>query len=195
LRKGKILSKSIEKTLAEYPNLEQYFGIDLITAGFPCQPFSIAGQRKGEADERYLWKELLEIISLLRPKKVLLENVSALRSIDSGRAFGRILGDLAEIGYDAEWHCIPASHVGAPHIRDRVWIIAYNDTENDSVSALIEVSPKDKMPRRNFQREWGSTVPNISRMDDGIPTRVHRLRALGNAIVPQVVEFLAKWLK
>lgn len=96
--------------------------IDLISGGFPCQDISQAGRGAGIKGERSgLWKEMHRIICEVRPRYVLVENVSALL----GRGLGTVLGDLAESGYDAEWDCIPASSVGAPHQRDRVWIVAY----------------------------------------------------------------------
>jgi site-specific DNA-cytosine methylase len=94
---------------------------DVICGGFPCQDISTAGAGAGLAGERSgLWRELLRAIRVVRPRYAIVENVAALLS----RGMGTVLGDLAEIGYDAEWHCIPASAVGAPHRRDRVWIIA-----------------------------------------------------------------------
>ena len=99
---------------------------DIVTGGFPCQDISIAGKQAGIDGERSgLWTELARVISEVQPRYAILENVTALISGDRGRWFGRVLGDLAEIGYDAEWHCIPASELGAHHHRDRVWIIAY----------------------------------------------------------------------
>ena len=93
---------------------------DIVCGGFPCQDISHAGQRAGITGERSgLWRHLLRAIRVVRPRYAIVENLSALR----GRGMGSVLGDLAEIGQDAEWHCIPASAVGAPHIRDRVWII------------------------------------------------------------------------
>jgi len=99
---------------------------DVITGGFPCQDISIAGKQAGiEAERSGLWSELCRIIGDARPAYAIMENVSALISGDNGQWFGKVLGDLAEIGYDCEWHCIPASELGAHHHRDRVWIIAY----------------------------------------------------------------------
>lgn len=95
--------------------------VDLISAGFPCQPFSMAGKRQGENDGRNMWPETARIIREVGSPYVYLENVPALLS---NRYFGRILGDLAESGYDAWWDCVPASAVGAPHQRDRLWILA-----------------------------------------------------------------------
>lgn len=94
---------------------------DVLCAGYPCQPFSLAGTREGEADHRHLWPHVADAIRSLRPRYAILENVPGHRSL----GFDRVLGDLAEIGYDTEWDCIPALAVGAPHRRDRVWIVAY----------------------------------------------------------------------
>jgi DNA (cytosine-5)-methyltransferase 1 len=97
-------------------------GIDLICGGFPCQDISVAGKGAGLKGERSgLWAEFARIIGEVRPRYVIVENVAALLS----RGLGDVLGDLAALGYDAEWHCIPASAVGAPHRRDRLWIIAH----------------------------------------------------------------------
>jgi DNA (cytosine-5)-methyltransferase 1 len=105
-------------------------GIDVVTGGFPCQDISVAGKQAGIEGERSgLWSELARIIGDIRPKYAIVENVTALLSGDRGQWFGRVLGDLAEIGYDAEWHCIPASELGAHHHRDRVWIICYSNSE------------------------------------------------------------------
>ena len=100
--------------------------IDAICGGFPCQDISVAGNQKGiQAERSGLWSELHRLISEIRPKYAIVENVTALLSGDSGRWFQRVLGDLAEIRFNAEWHCISASELGAHHHRDRVWIICY----------------------------------------------------------------------
>jgi len=101
-------------------------GIDVITGGFPCQDISVAGKQAGiEGERSCLWGELCRIIGDIRPRYAIVENVAALISGNNGAWFGRVLGDLAEIGYDCEWHCLPASELGAHHHRDRVWIICY----------------------------------------------------------------------
>src|SRR5262249_16380197 len=103
--------------------------VDVLCGGFPCQDISNAGKREGIDGERSgLWSEMARIIGLVRPRYVVVENVSALL----GRGMGRVLGDLAACGYDAEWDCIPASAVGAPHRRDRVWIVAYASRDVES---------------------------------------------------------------
>jgi len=93
----------------------------------PCQPFSIAGERCGVADERHLYPAFIKLVGYLRPSWVLMEQVAAILSLDGGRAFGGYLSGLAALGYHLLWHCISASAVGAPHRRDRVWIVAYTD--------------------------------------------------------------------
>ena len=111
--------------------------VDVICGGFPCQDISTAGKGAGLAGERSgLWSEIARLVGELRPRYVLVENVSALL----GRGMGRVLGDLAALGFDSEWHCIPASAVGAPHRRDRIWIVAYPNgahVEGGGVSGRI----------------------------------------------------------
>ena len=98
--------------------------VDLLCGGFPCQPVSHAGLQKGTTDDRWLWPEFYRLIDVLRPRYVLLENVPGLLTANGGSAFRGILADLATSGYDAEWDCLPAAAVGAPHLRYRVFIIA-----------------------------------------------------------------------
>jgi len=95
--------------------------VDVITGGFPCQPFSVAGKQAGENDPRNMWPQTIEAIRIVRPRYAFLENVPGLLTT---RYFGRILGDLAESGFDARWKVISAAEVGAPHKRDRLWILA-----------------------------------------------------------------------
>jgi DNA (cytosine-5)-methyltransferase 1 len=104
--------------------------VDVITGGFPCQDLSVAGKQRGmgEGTRSGLWSEIVRLIGELRPRYVIVENVAALLAGPSekrGGWFGRVLGDLAECGYDAEWENIPASAVGASHRRERVWVVAY----------------------------------------------------------------------
>ena len=102
--------------------------VDVICGGFPCQDISTAGKGAGlEGARSGLWFEYRRLIKEIKPKYAIIENVSALRS----RGLDRVLRSLAEIGYDAEWHCIPASAVGAPHQRDRIWIVAYPNLQHD----------------------------------------------------------------
>ena len=103
--------------------------VDLLTGGFPCQPFSIAGKQRGISDERFLWDELARVVSEVRPRFALIENVPGIFTVDSGRTINRVFSDLSSFGYDLLWNCIPASTVGAPHQRDRLWILAYSNQE------------------------------------------------------------------
>ena len=127
---------------------------DAICGGFPCQDISVAGKGAGLAGERSgLWSEYARIIGELRPRYVLVENVAALLF----RGLGVVLGDLAALGYDVEWHCIPAAAVGAPHNRDRLWIVAHS---NPSERRAIRV-PCDRLAKREnrifVKRQEGSS--------------------------------------
>ena len=105
--------------------------VDVLTGGFPCQPHSLAGLRKGSADERDLFDEIIRAAGVLRPRYLVLENVPGLFTSDRGRFFGRVLGAVAALGYDAEWRVLSAADVGAPHKRERVWIVA--DATRDGI--------------------------------------------------------------
>ena len=96
--------------------------IDIMSAGFPCQPWSVAGNRKGTEDERWLWPHIFRLVREIRPRSIFLENVPGL--LHGG--IEHVLGDLASVGFDAEWTCLRASDVGAPHRRERVFILAYS---------------------------------------------------------------------
>jgi DNA (cytosine-5)-methyltransferase 1 len=224
-------------------------GVDLICGGFPCQDISCAGAGAGIGGERSgLWREYARLIGELRPGYVIVENVAALL----GRGLGVVLGDLAALGFDAEWHCIPASAVGAPHRRDRVWIVAYPNGSGCQFlfeGHLGDVVPRDQewpspedQPQRNrgkyrpipngpnvsdtningcsrrAQRDLGKearitaplrhnferyhlskslgrswrTEPDVGRVAHGVPSRVDRLGALGNAVVPQIPEIIGR---
>lgn len=115
--------------------------IDILTAGYPCQPFSVAGSRQGSNDERHLWPYIKQAISVLRPRFVILENVRGHLSL----GFKEVLKDLAEIGYDAKWQVIRASDVGAPHQRARLFIIAY--PSNNRFAPGISSGSKEGLTR------------------------------------------------
>jgi DNA (cytosine-5)-methyltransferase 1 len=129
--------KVLEK---HWPNLQRFTDIktmgidnempyvDLICGGFPCQPVSCAGKRKGDEDDRWLWPEFYRIVCLVKPSWVVVENVPGLLSAKHGQLFGGILTDLAKAGYDAEWQVLSAAQFGAPHLRKRVFIVAHSNT-------------------------------------------------------------------
>lgn len=132
--------------------------VDVLVAGFPCQPYSKAGKRKGATDERDLWPQVYRVVSELRPRVFFFENVDSLNDPGSGGAFIRILQQLAEIGYDAEWTCLRASDFGAPHQRERLFTVAYTDRYRRPESATGQ-SPHDK-ERHNpsCERGWSAEL-------------------------------------
>jgi DNA (cytosine-5)-methyltransferase 1 len=162
--------------------------VDVICGGFPCQDISLArvggtglaGERSG------LWSQYARLIGELRPEYVIVENVSALL----GRGMGDVLGNLAALGYDAEWSCIPAGAIGATTIRDRIWIAAYPvrdglerrifTVENARRSAaLVDTDVWDHIPEHRGERSR-----------NGIPNFVERIKGYGNAVVPQNPEMI-----
>lgn len=223
---------------------------DVLCGGFPCQPHSLAGKRRASADERDLWGEFARVIRGTRPRWVLAENVPGLLTSEGGAYFGRVLADLAALGFDAEWTVRGARHVGAPHRRDRVFLLAYPkglrwpegrseparqqgrpdaaerggevpgscaSANNDGREGLPERYPQaagrheEQQQRRDADGlrdggpgarhgahrvprggEWWAVEPRVGRVAHGVPARVDRLRALGNAVVPQVAEEIGR---
>lgn len=234
--------------------------VDLICGGFPCQDLSSAGRGAGIDGARSgLWSEFARIVRELRPRYVVVENVPALLTGKGKRwergPIGRVLGDLAEARYDAEWACLSAGEFGAPHLRKRVWIVAYpaRDAEAGAAaeprperqragaggerSRAAEVADADaqRQPRRAGEvcepagrrqpaerggegadvpdadreqhegraqalggsaaaqlRDHWAAEPGVGRVADGVPHRVDRLAALGNALVPQIAEWIGR---
>ena len=244
--------------------------VDAICGGFPCQDISNAGKQAGIEGERSgLWSEYARLIGELRPRVVFVENVAALL----GRGLDRVLGDLAALRYDAVWDCIPASAVGAPHQRDRLWLIAYASGVRCEPSGHVAAAeqgpeavvsfarragsacdalanstgkrrgearqlrqrseewtagggevladaystrgapwiPAERHGQEGHTREpyncgnqlnggagagWWSTEPDVGRVAHGVPNRAHRLKALGNAVVPAIPELLGRaWME
>lgn len=190
--------------------------VDGVVGGPPCQPFSVLGERRGIADERWGWPWMFDVVRGLRPRFVLVENVAALvtdrRFAD---AFGWILADLASIGYDAEWDCIPASAVGAHHQRDRVFVVAYpvrggwrgragidewlgaagcGETVADADGPGLE---RPRVFRAAPERGGWPAEPDVGRVAHGLPARLAepRIRGLGNAVVPQVSEYVGRLIR
>jgi len=111
--------------------------IDILTGGFPCQPFSLAGKRKGTDDERYLWGEMLRAIQEIKPTWVIAENVFGITNIDGGMVFEQVCLDLENEGYEVQPFIIPAASKNAPHRRDRCWFIAYRNA-TDTLSIRLQ---------------------------------------------------------
>jgi DNA (cytosine-5)-methyltransferase 1 len=252
--------------------------VDIICGGYPCQPFSTAGKRKGTDDPRHLWPWVRTAISELRPRYAVLENVRGHLSLGGLQ----VVGELAEIGYDAEWRVVSAAGMGAPHRRDRIIIVAYpnggrrkeceskakpsswvgsSSERSDYVANSNSGNATDGRQRENVQSQdqsgrndrsrsgsdigkiglgstresssnvantdlrevgwrdgwnatdrsqvfggrdydrrtqsyegwqWWEVEPSVGRVADGIPHRVDRLRGLGNAVVPQVAEYIGR---
>lgn len=135
--------------------------VDVISGGFPCQPFSQAGKRQAETDERNMWPETIECIRQVGPSAVLLENVPRLVRFDY---FGTILGDLAEAGFDAEWDVVSAGEVGAEHLRERVWIVAFNSNSSSTRWKKQYVSPFSENETQRRER-YDNQLPDESSTD------------------------------
>ncbi len=213
---------------------------DVIAGGFPCQDLSVAGQQAGLDGERSgLWSECARLLGEVRPRYAVFENVTNLLTGDGGDWFKRVLWDISEVGYDAEWHCIPASSVGAPHRRDRVWIVAYpngddgrgrDSTESHRGKARLELGGGGQRQfiqsadtdvaytdskrgcgrdseRQDAKDAWQSPIvtrknarrvgawdiePDVGRVANGVPARSHRLKCLGNAVVPAIPQFIGE---
>ena len=179
--------------------------VDVICGGFPCQDISSAGLRLGMDGERsILWQEVARLAGELHPRFIILENVSGLL----GLGMGDVLRGLAGIGYDAEWHCIPAGHIGASHQRDRIWIIAYPSEGDEaspvsigipSITRWIASSIRETRGSAFCSHEGFSTIrlngePSLCGKDDGFSYSLvnNGLMALGNAVVPQIPELIGR---
>lgn len=176
---------------------------DLVCGGFPCQDISSAGKGAGIEGERSgLWSEYVRILCLLRPRFVVVENVPALLF----RGMGRVLGNLAALGFDAEWECLPASCFGLHHDRDRVFICAYRPGAIPGVFSESRAGWRAQFQSRRLagseavsrwpgQRLEGE--PDVAVLVDGIPERLGRYgagRGYGNAVVPAVAEWIGRRL-
>ena len=246
--------------------------IDILTGGFPCQPYSVAGKQKGTDDNRYLWPDMFRVIKEIKPTFIIAENVRGIVNIQDGMVFETVCSDLESEGFEIQPFIIPAAGVGAPHKRERVWIVGYSE-HNGSLTAKIRGGNKEtnagsqkgenqtiksqRTSRSNndeimensrralrqgakFSKEnanesrqenanqlerssstpehnvadskgvhvqgqqsgsgqeqsrresWWEFEPNVGRVAHGIPGRVHRLKALGNSIVPQIAEEIGR---
>jgi len=201
---------------------------EIITGGFPCQPFSIAGKQKGTNDDRHLWPEMFRIIKELKPRWIIGENVRGIVNIQDGVVFETVCTDLESEGYEVQAFNIPAAGVGAPHRRERIWIVANsrrtlrqgtelrekneNETRKEdadqhqrsssspepnvaNASAGRRASQKTEVSTRGNgieHQSWWQSEPDVGRVANGISGRVHRLKALGNSIVPKIAEEIGR---
>ena len=233
---------------------------EVITGGFPCQPFSVAGRQKGSGDNRYLWPEMFRVIKEFKPRWIIAENVRGIVNIQDGVVFENVCTDLESQGYETQTFNIPAAGVGAPHRRERVWIVAnsrrtirgqqssrnkesiesgtsqetqrsadsdsvarsskrekimadsninrekWNQSENRKGSRIKQSSKdvadskrvyvqgqQDRSRQEQSRRSgWWDIEPDVGRVADGVQGRIHRLKGLGNSIVPQIAEEIGK---
>lgn len=198
MRNRRVLPESASEALAEHYDLQRHH-VDVLCGGFPCQDISNAGKRAGISGSRSgLWLYMVRAIRVVRPKYVIVENVAALL----GRGMGNVVGDLAESGYDSEWDCIPAAAVGADHIRDRIWIMAY--PTGRGCSKIFDGNKcdlkfdKEKRPlsimcrQKDGGRIYGFPNSDTIRTFDGFSDWVHRIKSLGNAVIPQIPEWIGR---
>lgn len=189
-----VLKKHFPQT-EKYGDIKKFEGtkyhgaVDVISGGFPCQPFSLAGEQKGRSDERFLWPEMLRVIRECGPEWVVGENVYGIINSDGGMVFEDVFNSLDLQGYETLAVIIPACAVGRNHIRERTWFIAHSNKMGRSLC-------EECLPWRSLSRNWVDRTerdgwdaePSLLRMDDGIPKKLDgdRIGHLGNAIVPQV---------
>ena len=242
----KVLQKNFPNT-KRYGDIKTFDGtkfrgtVDIVTGGFPCQPFSTAGKRKGKEDDRYLWPEMLRVIREVQPTFIVGENVYGLVNWSKGMVFEQVQIDLESEGYEIAPVILPACGVNAPHKRERIWFIAYSihkrtrqqsrgvgeqgkllcsekwekdkfinksisesgpftntngqglplwiqggKPSNEGQNESHEGSKSSRTHSKEYWREFPTQSP-VCRRDDGVSNRVDRIKALGNAVVPQVV--------
>lgn len=159
---------------------------DVLCASFPCQDLSLAGKRRGvDGPVSGIWREIIRLLRQFRPAYLLMENVIGLRSA----GFDLVLAELAKSGYDAEWDCVAASHVGAPHERDRVWIVAYPSEVTDWAAPAQSVLGPRFAAELGRLPEWPAE-PGLDRMAHGVSGGVDRRAALGDSLLPAIAEAL-----
>lgn len=184
----------------------QFRGIDVITGGFPCQDISAAGAMAGlEGDRSGLWSELCRLIGEIRPRFAIVENVPNLLAGPTGQPggwFGRILGDLAAVRFDAEWHCIPSSAIGAAFEGDRVWMVATPNGKHGAARlGAIENGPAPILTPDRFEHFRAGLdlrmatacgpLGNLDGFSDFVDRR-ERTAAIGNSNPPQIPEIIGQ---
>ncbi len=165
--------------------------VDVVSGGFPCQDISAAGKGAGIGGAKSgLWREMARIIGEVQPRYVIVENSPMLIV----RGFGAVLGDLAAMGFDAKWGVLGARDVRAPHVRDRLWVVASHPDRQRQQEQRRSQSTAAKRARSE-QDHWWTTEPDVLRVVHGLPLRVDRVARLGNGQVPAVVKLAWDTLK
>ncbi len=180
--------------------------IDVLTGGFPCQPFSLAGLKKGTEDDRHLWPEMLRAIREIQPGWVVGENVYGIINWNGGLVFDEVQTNLEAEGYEVWPYVLPACSVNASHRRDRIWFVAHsNEIRLRTIKKKVQVEPLHKWSAGGGAEQGNISIPlswpiaetinRDDRIDDGLPYAVDRLGALGNAIAPHVALQIFKAIK
>jgi DNA (cytosine-5)-methyltransferase 1 len=167
--------------------------VDCIAGGFPCQPVSLAGKGLAQHDERWLWPEFARVVRAIRPRFVALENVPGLLV----RGFGDVLGRLAALGYSARWGVLSACSMGFPHMRRRLFVVAHDEKIRCSwdYQSNARITGNDQWRMLKSKRtDRRDSEPRVGRVVHGIPSELdkRRIEGLGNAVVPQVAEWIAR---
>lgn len=163
-------------------------GVDVICGGFPCQDISDAGRKSGiDGDRSRLWFEYARLIGDIRPRYAIIENSHALR----GRGLDRVLNGLADLGYDAEWSVVTACAVGYAHVRKRLYLVAYPSGQWREQRGRLQFTEGRDQARDVYQRLHQPEPPRVAH---GLPDRVDRNYALGNAVVPDIPELIGRAL-
>ncbi len=153
--------------------------VDVVSGGFPCQDISSAGRGAGIDGERSgMWREMARIVGEVRPRLVFVENSPML----VGRGAALVISDLAKMGYDCQWCIVSASDFGAPHQRDRFWLLA--DTNSTQCKGNQCAQRSEQKRANTSQSSWWASEPDVGRVADGVAARVDRLKAIGNGQVP-----------
>lgn len=178
--------------------------VHVVAGGFPCQPFSLAGFQLGVDDERWMWPAMADVVRHVGPNYVFVENVGDL--VRDPVAFGWMLGDLADLGFDAEWRVLSAPQFGAPQAaRERVYLVAHSQGlhgqprggvvaggERRSPLAVGGLSGLPVAARGRVAREWLEAEPRVDRLVDGVPDQVGQLASYGNAVIPAAAEHIGR---
>lgn len=168
--------------------------VDVVAGGFPCQPVSTAGRKLAQADERWLWPAMRDVITAIQPTWVIVENVPGLHR----RGLGIVLTDLQRAGYRARAGLISACAVGAPHARQRLFVLAHAESAGRCPWGAVDRGSPDQAHGqrahrpRSDRRGWWADEPRVDRVAYGVPARVDRVAGLGNAVVPAVAEHIGR---
>lgn len=206
---------TVQKHTTEYVHTKN--NVTIVTGGFPCQSFSQAGKRKGTDDARWKWPEMFRVVQEVKPDWVIAENVRGFTNWGGGVAFRQVLSDLEGEGYGVQSFIIPAVAIGAPHRRDRVWIIANLRSEKPRGVSNSKREEIREIGNRNWNQDWREVAFATCHdgVDDGLPRKLdgatyrgkptdcisaaqhrkERLKACGNAIVPQVAMEIFRAIK